>query len=736
MTLLETALESLKIEDIPVDDIDFSDLEKEYQVSDDGVNFDNFLVVDGAPVAPESKVPVLQKVLTKLFSQAGKVLDMQIPVEDGKTKGHLFIEMDSINAAREAIKQFNGKKLDAKHRLLVNSMNDMEKYGSDDFSTEFEEPTVPDFAPTDFLRSWLQNKDGRDQFVLQKGDMTRVFWNRLAHQPDPVCEARKNWSNHIVKFSPKGTYLLSFHDQGVTSWGGPNFERLKRFYHPDVSRLDVSPTEKYLVTFSMTPLQPGENTPFGPESQGHQICVWDLATGYLLKTFGIPPNAKLEWPLIRFSYDDKYCGRLGPNALALYEIENNFQLLDGKIHKVEGIQDFSFAPKGVQLVYNKRKSDPTTLLAYWTPETNNQSCKAFLMTLPNKRIVKTVNLVQVSNISIHWHDQADFVCFQVDRHSKSKKTFFTNLEICKLNESEIPVEKIEMKDRVLALAFEPKGDRFVTISKMDNGGIDENPMYPKNFIKFFAPEKKDKDKDLDVLPDTLKWKLVKTVDQQYSNCISWSPAGRFVAVCAIVNGKDIKKASLDFYDFDYTGEKTLNEVKDVKASLQAVAHIDNQFFTDLEWDTSGRFLAAWSSYAKHKLENGYTVYNCCGEAVRKEIVDQFTNFVWRPRPESLLSNADKKKARKNLKQWSVKFEEQDAMESDSALRDLILKRRAELSQWVAYREQSKERLESEDHYTIFDNFVQDKSDESQYVTVEEVKEEILEETQEEVESFE
>lgn len=731
---MTTSIEDIRLEDIPVDDIDFSDLEREYQVPEDGINFDNYLVVDGAPIAPESKAPMLQKVLTKLFSQAGNVMEMNIPVEEGKTKGHLFIEMENIQAAKEAIKLFNGKKLDAKHRLIVNSLNDMEKYGSDAFQTEFVEPEVAEFAPTEFLRSWLQNEQGRDQFVLQKGDMTRIFWNRLAHQPDPASDARKNWSRDAVKFSPKGTYLLSYHDQGVTSWGGPDFDRLKRFAHPNVKRMDVSPTEKFLVTFSLDPLQPAEDTPYGPESEGHQICVWDLATGFLLKTFGIPPNAKLQWPLIRFSFDDKYCGRLGPNALALYDTENNFQLLDGKIHKVEGIQDFSFAPKGVKLPINRKENDFSTLLAYWTPETNNQSCKAFIMSLPNKRILKTVNLVQVSDVRIHWHEKANFVCFQVDRHTKSKKTFFSNLEICKLIESDFAVEKIELKDRVLEFAWEPCGDRFVTISRMDNGA-DENPMYPKNSIKFFAPERKESKKN-SVVPNALKWKLVKTVEQQHSNLLSWSPAGRFVAVCTIINGKDVKKATLDFYDFDYTGEKNLNEIKDVNASLQQVAHIDNQFFTDLEWDTSGRYLTAWSSFSKHKLENGYTVYNCSGEAVRKELVDQFRNFVWRPRPESLLSASDKKKVRKNLKEWSIKFEEQDAMESDSALRELILKRRAELTEWFNYRDSLHAKLSSEDNYSLFDSYDSDESDETQYVTIEELKEEILEEVEEEVESFE
>ena len=49
--------EDIKLEDIPVDDIDFSDLEEQFEVTEE-FNFDQYIVVNGAPVIPSSKVPV------------------------------------------------------------------------------------------------------------------------------------------------------------------------------------------------------------------------------------------------------------------------------------------------------------------------------------------------------------------------------------------------------------------------------------------------------------------------------------------------------------------------------------------------------------------------------------------------------------------------------------------------------------------------------------------------------
>ncbi|SCU82261.1 LAFA_0C10110g1_1 [Lachancea sp. 'fantastica'] len=726
------SVEDIKIEDIPVDDIDFSDLEKEFQVDSD-VNFDNFVVVDGAPVAPESKVPILSKVLGKLFSQAGKVVDINLPLDDAKkcTKGYLFVEFDSAVSAKKAIKLLNGKKLDVKHRLLVNSLSDMDKFGSESFESEFKEPKLPEFQPTDYLQSWLQDEQGRDQFVLHKNDVIGVFWNRNTQQPENAVEPRSNWSNTTVKFSPKGTYLFSYHDQGVASWGGQKFERLRRYFHPQTKALDVSPTEKYLVTLSPEPISVPENAPadfpFGPESNGHQLCVWDIATGVSVKTFALPPAQALHWPMIKWSFDDKYCARLGPNALAVYDVENNFELLGGKIIKIENIMDFSFAPAGVKLAVN-RNNELSSVLAYWTPESNNQSCKATIMEIPTRRVLRMVNLVQVSDVSLIWQEQAEFLCVKVDRHTKSGKTFFTNLEICKLTEKDVPVEKVEMKDLALKFAWEPTGKRFITISHTETA--DDNPSIPKNVITFYAPELKDKNnKD-----DSQKWKACATVTGKFSNTISWCPAGRFVMVATLVT-PDTRKADFDFYDLDYTGEKNDNSCDDVTAKVKAIAHPDFYGATDVSWDPSGRFVAVWSSAVKHKLENGYKVFNATGDVVREELIENFKNFVWRPRPASLLTNAEKKKVRKNLREWSAQFDESDAMQADSALRELILLRRSLLEEWSNYREDITNGMAQEYNYEVYDHIETSAVDED-FEVVEEIKEEILEEKEEQIDSFE
>ena len=103
--------EYLQLEkEIKLDDIDFSDLEEKYEVD---IGLDNYVIVDGAPVAPEAKVPVLTKVLRKLFSQAGEIVEgddgIYMPLEGGKSKGYLFIQFKTPEMADIAIKKLHGK---------------------------------------------------------------------------------------------------------------------------------------------------------------------------------------------------------------------------------------------------------------------------------------------------------------------------------------------------------------------------------------------------------------------------------------------------------------------------------------------------------------------------------------------------------------------------------------------------------------------------------------------------
>ncbi|KAK6462501.1 translation initiation factor eIF3 subunit [Scheffersomyces coipomensis] len=714
MSLTEQEYADLEKE-VNVDDIDFSDLEEKYTVD---VGLDNYVVVDGAPIAPESKVPVLIKVLKKIFSEVGEIVEgddgIHMPLEGGKSKGYLFVQFKTNEMAERAIKELNGKKLDLKHRLLVNRLSDIEKFGVDgNVADEFQEPELPPFESHGYLKSWLQDEQGRDQFGLHFAETFGVYWNKKKLDPEPVIEPRKAFTSKYAKFSPKGTYLFSIHPQGVQSWGGSDFSSIHKYVHNQVRLVDFSPNEKYMVTLSPVPITLPEGTgdrssfPFGPESEGHKLVIWDLATGEPARTFALPPHLEgqkeMPWPLVKWSHDDKYCARQGPGALAIYETPS-FQLLDGKLVRIDEIVDFEWAPAGVHLT-NSKVEGGEHVLSYWTPESTNQTARVALMQIPSRQVLRTVNLFQVSDCKMHWQSEGKLLCVKVDRHTKSGKTIFTNLEFFKLSEKDIPVEKLELKEIVVNFAWEPKSERFITISRLDDGNL--NSAIPKNTVSFYAPETTGKGKTA-----TTSFKVFHTFTNKHSNTVFWSPKGRYVVVATISRSN----GEIDFIDCSFDDDKSS---KKSPANIKLLKTERYSGMTNLEWDPSGRFVAGWSSSWLSNIENGYRLYEFSGVQLRDELVDQFKEFIWRARPASLLNGADKKKVRANLREYSAQFEEVDAMEADARVREAILARRRALEEWRSYRAKFAGKVR--------------KSNNVQAETIEEIKEEIFEEKEEIVE---
>lgn len=729
--------EVIRLEDIPVDDIDFTDLEEQYKV-DDEFEFDQYIVVTGAPVIPESKIPLLTKALTGLFSKVGKVVNMEFPIDEEtkKSKGFLFVECATEQDAKKIIKAYHTKRLDLKHRLYIYTMKDIERNNNivDENGNKeltFREPELPEFVSNGELKSWLLDEQVRDQYIIQNDKLTTVFWNTKANEvlEENVAESRTNWSTNYVRFSTLGSYLFSYHLQGVTAWGGANFNRLRQFFHPNVRTSAVSPNEKYLVTFSTDAIKldemdkylpPGEESPYTIKNEGHHLCIWDIESGLLCASFPVVKNDNLHWPFVRWSYNDQFCARLVGTNLVVHDATKKFAVVESKNLKVSDVQDFSFAPTGVTMASMRKGDDPLILLAYWTPETNNMSCKATIVEVPRGRVMRTVNLVQVSDVQIHWQNQSEYLCFNVIRHTKSKKTYFSNLEICKLNDQTITVEKIELKNRVASFEWEPCGKRFITISVDETIDMD-NIALPRNIVQFWAPERRDV-KNATVIK---RWVCIKELTKKFSNTICWSPSGRYVVVASLVK-PNLRKPSIEFYDLDYAGELNINDTKDdanIMAKLKDVAVPTNcGTITDACWDPSGRFFVVWSSSLKVKSDNGYKMYNVAGQLVRQEAISQFKNFVWRPRPVSKLTNSEKKRVKKNLKDWSAQFEEQDMMEANSATRDLILKQRELLQEWNQYTHTLQNEWAGSLEHEV--------ENDDDFTTVEEIHEEIVSETKE------
>lgn len=86
------------------------------------------------------------------------------------------------------------------------------------------------------------------------------------------------------------------------------------------------------------------------------------------------------------------------------------------------------------------------------------------------------------------------------------------------------------------------------------------------------------------------------------------------------------------------------------------------------------------------MENGYHIYDFKGEMLREEPVEKFKQWSWRPRPVTLLTKDEQKQIRKNLREYSRQFEEEDAQRITGANQEIIEQRRDKFREWLDFRD--------------------------------------------------
>ncbi|KAI9739769.1 MAG: Translation initiation factor 3 subunit b [Cirrosporium novae-zelandiae] len=717
-------------EEFDESEIDYSDLKDQYDVRlEEGL--DTFVVLDGLPVVPAEKKPQLLKFLLKKLKTVGNTSEDAIfmPMNDAnKSEGYAFVEYETSEQAIQATKQLHGWNLDRKHTIAVNKLTDIERYGREGrVDEDYQPPEIEPFQEREYLRWWLEEPGARDQFVMYRGDNVGVFWNRKKDPPESIVD-RHRWTEVFVQWSPLGTFLASVHQQGVQLWGGSSWGKQKRFAHPFVDLIDFSPNEKFLVTWSKRPMQIDEGHPVLTfEEDGKNIIIWDIETGKPIRSFaahdvpgpsvddsGQPAKKKVQWPAFKWSADDKYVARVLPGqSISIYELPR-MNLFDKTSIKIEGVVDFEWAPA---TPHRAGVNQYEQLFCYWTPEIGSNPAKVGLMSIPSKEIVRTRNLFNVSDAKLHWQSQAAYVCVKVDRHSKSKKSLATNLEIFRIKEKGVPVEVVDsIKDTVINFAWEPKGDRFVLITTGEIVGATAVP--PKTSVSFFCPEK--------IRTGGVgNFKLIRTIERKTSNGIYWSPKGRFVVVATVHSQQSF---DLDFWDLDFEGEKS-DADKDLTANLQLMSTSEHFGVTDIEWDPTGRYVVSSASFFRHSMENGYHLYSFSGELLREEHIDKFKQLLWRPRPPTLLSKDEQKQIRKTLRDYSKEFEEEDQYAVTMANTAIVEQRKRLIQEWRAWREEEQKMLEEErEELGIYPE--EENADEDGETVVEEIVEEIMEETEE------
>ncbi|KAK9888250.1 hypothetical protein WA026_000514 [Henosepilachna vigintioctopunctata] len=607
-----------------------ADLLKQRPKETDGV--ESVIVVDGVPQIGPERLEKLKSVINKTFAKMGNIVNEYYPVnEQGHTKGYIFLEYATPAHAADAVKGMNNYKLDKQHTFQVNLFTDFAKY--EEIPDEWVPPEPRPYQGQSDLYQFLLEPDAYDMFGVVVQDKDVQIWQNT--QPEPsMIEKRENCTQCLIKWSPLGTFLATFHHQGIALWAGAGLTQYKKFLHVNVQFIDFSPCEKYLVTYASLPID-------HPDS--NKIIIWDIRTGLEKRSFNT--EGSTIWPIFKWSHDDRYFGRIVNDVLSVYETPS-FGLLDKKSIKNPGIRDFSWSPTD-------------NVLAYWVAEDDNVPASVTLLEIPNRNEIRKKNLFNVADCKIHWQKAGDYLCVKVDRYTKVKKErnenkysgMYCNFEIFHMREKEIPVDSVESKEPIQAFAWEPVGNKFAVIHG-------ESPNINVSFYEVRVGQAP---------------VLLKKFEKRACNHLFWSPRGQFVVLAGVGATGGGSLEFVDTHDF-------------------LVMNANDHFqLSEVEWDPTGRYVVTAVSQWKTKVDTGYWMWSFQGRILKRVNVDKFAMLLWRPRPQSLLGEEKQKETKKNLKRYYPQFEGKDRMRQSKASKELIEKRANLMKKWKDFRDEQIEK---------------------------------------------
>uniref|UniRef100_A0A3Q3IJ18 Eukaryotic translation initiation factor 3 subunit B n=1 Tax=Monopterus albus TaxID=43700 RepID=A0A3Q3IJ18_MONAL len=469
------------LDDIEDDEL-LVDILREKPQEADGI--DSVVLVDNVPQVGPERLEKLKNVIHKIFSKFGKITTEFYPEADGMTKGYIFLEYAAPTQALEAVKNADGYKLDKQHTFRVNLFTDFDNVllyltlqkaiVNINALKKCSNASLP-LSVQGNMRHWIEDPDCRDQYsvIYEAGERTAIFSND-AKEPITV-EERARWTETYVRWSPKGTYLATFHQRGIALWGGEKFKQIQRFSHQGVSLIDFSPCERYVVTFS--PLMDTKEDP-------QAIIIWDILTGQKKRGFHCESSA--HWPIFKWSHDGKFFARMTPDTLSIYETPS-MGLLDKKSIKITGIKDFSWSPGD-------------NILAFWVPEDKDIPARVTLMQMPSRQEIRVRNLFNVVDCKLHWQRNGDYLCVKVDRTPKGTQNQMQHF-VCFF-----PPRVVRNTQTAI-----PNGSKFAVLHG-------ESPRINASFYH---------------VKNNGKIELIKMFDKQQANSIFWSPQGQFMVLAGL-----------------------------------------------------------------------------------------------------------------------------------------------------------------------------------------------------------
>lgn len=701
-------------------------------------SFDNVLLVQGLPVIDQSKVESLTKALYNSYFSYWNI-DMNknffMPVHEGTTGGVAFVHFTDPAAVLQASKFLTNEIFAKKYKIIATPYNTFGKIveGHDD-------PLNPpegqfQYFPRPDITSWLADPQNRDQFAIRFHDETHIKWApsltsltsavnqlneseiELVYDGSREKSSGKSWCEQTVTWSPRGTYFVTFHAQGVKLWGGPEFAAQHRFMHRDVHSILFSPCEKYLLTLA--------NPEF--ESIDQDVILWDVRSGKKIKTFNFElangigytvqatikeaKSTKIIFGQIKsepkndvidieegntlhssvpisdvitlqnpnkfvWSQDGKYLARSGPGNILVYSADENFALHDQRSIIAKNIIEVAWCPVSKDI------------LTYTCAGSSNIPSTITLMDFPSRKEITSRNYFDVVDIKLAWQNMGEFISFQMKINKKKNESYslivFRTKDLVNskkiTSNFNVPVEQIDINKPILDVYWEPNGDRLFL-----RQGEQRNPEIALYGLSAEVEVKKviggsNKGPQTEI-KQILNLKCIKTDFNQCHNII-WSPSGRFAVFVNIYSDG----ANFEFFDAD-----------SLKTTSSSRRHLRS---TELSWDPSGYYFVSATvtsirnKQAQAKSEDGLEFFSYSGTPILSIKQSKIFSFQFRPRPpiHLFLTEEERENLKKKYKTYEKQFDAEEKLIKTKLKKDITSQKTIIADNYINWINNNRKRL--------------------------------------------
>jgi translation initiation factor 3 subunit B len=640
-------------------------------------DFKNYFLMCGLPIVDNTKKEKLCKALLNVFKKKGIEFieddNLQILLDEstGQSYGTAFVKCKDSKEAKLASA--------AIHNFALGKANTIMSATFDEFDRVIKVPdeyNPPQFADLNDLFSYAMDSEN-DQFLIREDNKLKVKMNRIPTRVDkdvnsanfhtelvgPNAETQISTKKNAT-WSPQGRYLIVVKDNIVQLYGGSHFELIREILHTGVSYANISPCEKYIITFSDS----------ADKNEGNYI-FWRVDTGELLRAFPFdeytPRFSKPD--VFSFSYDGNYCAKLIKDHVAVYELPEMHLLEDRMIQKrvsikIENIKDFKWNPSKNMFCY-----------WYFNSENDKVPPKIGFIDIPTREVWSEKEIINGIDLTMDW--SLDGTKLISKTKLQRKKEFINNVAIFDVTSRGIPMAMIPVYSNIMSVEWTSATDRLAILHNKEKKITEKwAPHSMVSLVTLF-----------DVKEENSMLKAVKigTTKDHICNEVIWAQNGNIFICSDTKNSNPVYQGK--FYVYYVRTVITKEEVKTegrkgkgkkkqpakVKEKreyvIDSVDEIDEPKSDQLVWDPTSRFftickLPSSGVIRAAMVKNSYqfSIFNAKGDLLYSYENPKLQQFAWRPRPARIWDKKTeqefKKLYKKTLRKEIIDNEERERVE--------------------------------------------------------------------------